>query len=151
MDWIEAVEIEIARSKHERWRALTAESHPDHAIHRARVVAIATGNTPATYPSLTRQAGNALAAAGRVTRAFVRNEPVKVPAPIYYHRLEICQACPHNGEAPHGMRCKKCGCGGMKLELATEACPDNPSRWGRWEKPLITDNEVPVPSEGTGN
>lgn len=26
-------------------------------------------------------------------------------------------------------RCAKCGCGGLKLHMATEQCPDNPPRW----------------------
>jgi hypothetical protein len=85
------------------------------------------------YPPLATQAGNALKAAGRVVAAAVKGEPIRVPLPVYYDRLEVCRACEFNGERPAGVHCMKCGCGGMKLELATEKCPID--KWPRWEKP----------------
>jgi hypothetical protein len=130
MTWEDALEVEVRRSKHERWRVLTADDHPDHEQHRRKVVELATGipSTEATYPGLFTMAGNALAAAGRVVVAVVQGQLVKVAPAVYYERLEICRGCEFNGEAPSGVRCMKCGCGGLKLELATERCPV-----GKWE------------------
>ena len=73
-----------------------------------------------------------MAAAGRVVAAMVNGEPIKVQPAIYYERLEICRGCEFNGERPAGVRCTKCGCRGLKLELATERCPIG--KWERWHR-----------------
>jgi hypothetical protein len=56
MDWPEALEIVIERSKgdqkfgHERWRVLTADEHPDHEIHRRKVLELAGQKMPELEP-----------------------------------------------------------------------------------------------------
>lgn len=142
MDWQEAVEVVIERSpgphKHTRWRELCAEDHPDHAIHRARVVALATGESPpADYPSLATMATNLAGAVGRLVRTAAKGEALLVPADVLAERRRICGECPQF-DRQRG-RCRLCGCGGAKLHLATEICPDKPPRWGPWEKP---ENEI---------
>jgi hypothetical protein len=80
------------------------------------------------YPSLATQAINATKAIGRVVAAIAKGEPVYVSADEQERRRAICLPCEHNGEKPPGIRCKLCGCGGLKLALATEAC-----KAGKWE------------------
>ena len=43
MTYPEALEIVIARTKHERYRQLCADDHPDHLAWRAHVIAEASG------------------------------------------------------------------------------------------------------------
>lgn len=65
-----------------------------------------------------------------------------LPQRVIDERLAICKACPHYAAARH--RCKLCGCCGgsgqskwlNKLALASEECPDNPPRWGKYEAGL---------------
>lgn len=123
MDWPEALETVVGRTRHERYRALCADDHPDHAIWRAKVVAKATGMPAPSYPSLAVQAGNAAKALGRVVAAVVQGERIKVEPAVYCERLAICLGCEFNGARPAGVRCTKCGCGSRKLEFATEECP----------------------------
>jgi hypothetical protein len=134
VDWTEALEQVIRRTGHDRYRVLCADDHPDHAIHRRRVIEKATGATPipATYPSLFRQAANLAGAMERVVVAAAKGEAVRVPIEEYSRRWQVCKTCEFNGMKPIGVRCTKCGCGGMKLELATERCPVG--KWERWEK-----------------
>jgi hypothetical protein len=68
-------------------------------------------------------AGNALKAAGRVVAAAVKGEAIMVGQEEFNRRVDICMGCEFNGARPHGVHCLKCGCGGMKLQLATEKCP----------------------------
>jgi hypothetical protein len=142
VDWAEATELVIARTGHGRYRELTADDHPDHLEWRRRVVEKATGLPPgpAEYPSLFRQAANLAGAAVRVVVAAAQGGPVRVPPPVYYERLAVCRGCEFNGARPAGVHCTKCGCGGMKLEFATEACPVQ--KWPRWEaKPDGSDGD----------
>lgn len=47
-------------------------------------------------------------------------------------RRELCEACRYwKGEGSQWWlgRCRKCGCSGLKLHLASEVCPIN--RWGK--------------------
>lgn len=91
---------------------------------RSRIAAAATA-----YPPLLEQAGNVLAAAGRVLGAVARGEAVMAPADVVAARRAICLPCEHNGHRESGgIRCMKCGCTGLKLDLATEACPV-----GKWD------------------
>jgi hypothetical protein len=45
-DWMTALEIVVARTKHQRYRALCAPGHPDHPAWRARVRALAAAPGP---------------------------------------------------------------------------------------------------------
>jgi len=50
---------------------------------------------------------------------------------VYEQRHAICGACEHwvpDARVGAGM-CRKCGCSGVKLWLATATCPDQPARW----------------------
>lgn len=73
------------------------------------------------------QAAHAAAAAGRVGRAIVKREPVRVSLAEQGRRLAICQSCEHFT----GRTCALCGCfGAFKAHLATEQCPDpQGDRW----------------------
>ena len=56
----------------------------------------------------------------------------------------ICRPCPLFQPMKRGGKCKHCGCGlnlskGGKLNMATEACPDTPSRWYATAGPLAQD------------
>jgi hypothetical protein len=54
MDWPEAIEVVIARTKHERYRELCDDTHPDHPAWRRRIIALATGE-PESLPLSLRQ------------------------------------------------------------------------------------------------
>ena len=136
MDWTEALEIVVGRTGHDRYRELTADDHPDRDAWRRRLIALAGGPEPtAEYPPLLRQAANLAGAVVRVVAAAARGEPVRVHPAVYDERRIACRTCEHNGERPEGVRCTKCGCGGLKLELASEQCADDPPRWGRFTGP----------------
>ena len=54
-----------------------------------------------------------------------------VPDNIFADRLNICKTC-KNFDAKR-MRCNLCGCfANLKLKLATEQCPLNPPKWGKY-------------------
>lgn len=61
MDWSEALEIVIARTRHERFRVLCAGDHADHEVWRRKVIELAGGEPP---PSLDLPAIFAEAKAG---------------------------------------------------------------------------------------
>lgn len=126
MDWTEALELVIARTKHEPYRALCDESHPNHLAWRAKIVAKAEAMADPQYPSLIVQAGNVARAAGRVVAAIAKGDQVLAPEPVREQRLAICEACEFFDA--NQRRCTKCGCGGLKVHLATERCPV-----GKWE------------------
>lgn len=127
MEWPEALEVVMARTRNPHYRVVTADDHPHHESWRRRMVEKATG-APPEYPPPIARAGNALSALGRVVGAVIRGEPVHVEAAVHDARLAACMGCEFNGEAPAGVKCTKCGCGGSKLRLATERCPV-----GKWE------------------
>lgn len=108
---------------------------PSHRDHRPnykdsvrRTAAQRAAGAP-SHPGPLAMAGHALAAAGRVLVAAAKGRPIRVEPAVYRERLEICRSCQFNSQAPSGVRCTKCGCGGLKLELATERCPLDPPRW----------------------
>jgi len=82
-----------------------------------------------------KMASNATKAAGRVVRAAVKGEPIKVSPPVYEARLAVCRQCPRVKaweKDPQYLRCTVCLCwlnavGFKKAALATESCPE-----GRW-------------------
>lgn len=94
------------------------------------------------FPSLTKQAVNAGGAVVRVVRAAVKQQPIYVSDEMYEQRLACCRVCPHVWKSPKPgddfLRCQLCGCGlngrrRHKARLATEVCPDDPSRWIKYE------------------
>jgi hypothetical protein len=50
MDWTEALEMMVARTHHERYRMLCADSHPDHEAYRVLMIRLATGEGILTSP-----------------------------------------------------------------------------------------------------
>ena len=160
MNWQEAIETVIAKTKHERLRELCDDAHPDHALHRRRVIAKATGKPaePAeqdacgqtvfhgieadgmvrtrtsgdkqvqAFPSVTIQAGNAIAAIGRAANAALHGQQVLVDTETKAARLARCNSCRHLKD----QRCVLCGCFvDAKAAVATEECPDDPPQWER--------------------
>lgn len=91
----------------------------------------------AGYPSAATMAANLAGAVGRVLGAVARGEPVLAPPGVVERRRAICLACEFHDHARG--RCTRCGCGGLKLELATEACPLPEPKWPRWEEPTDGD------------
>ena len=69
MDWREATEIMVERTKHERLRELVADDWPDHQAWRRRIVELAGGEPAKEYPPITTQVGNAIEAAGSAPAA----------------------------------------------------------------------------------
>jgi hypothetical protein len=82
---------------------------------------------PPQYPPLATQLATAAAAATRAVTAAVTGQPIWVSTEEAERRQSICDVCPEWDPARN--RCTKCGCGGLKLSLATEACPI-----GKWDR-----------------
>ena len=82
-------------------------------------------------PPLLEQAANVAGAVVRVISAVVHGEPVKANPAVHDARLAICGDCEFNVGRRLGVnvKCTRCGCGGVKLHLATERCPV-----GKWER-----------------
>ena len=78
-------------------------------------------------PPVVYQVATVLSATARWLKA---GRPM-VTGDALHARKSICASCPNwNAEAWLGKgRCMKCGCSGIKLEWATESCPDRPPRW----------------------
>jgi hypothetical protein len=131
-DFSDALEKAIRKTGVERYRYLTLE-HPDEKVkrqYRALVLEIAADSDPATFPSITKQVGNAFGAMRRVVAAAVAGEPIRVSREQYVERQAACDSCPNLVNS----RCRLCGCQyKLKIALASEACPDDPSRWGAVE------------------
>ncbi len=131
VNWEDAIEIVVAKTKHERFRELCSNDNPNivqRDNYRKSVIAMATGeNQPQSeYPSVGQQIANAFGAAGRVAGAIMSGNQVLVSDEEFARRMSICESCPHWTAEK---RCKLCGCRQEKLRLATESCPDNPPRW----------------------
>jgi len=50
MSWQDDLEIVVSQTKHERYRVLTAESHPDHLAWRARMTERVHGAAATEHP-----------------------------------------------------------------------------------------------------
>lgn len=128
MDWTEALEVVIERTKHERYRDLCAETHPSHERFRAEMIRQATGQSPAApaprYPSLVQQAWNvSKAATGFVTSGFQIADQAEQE-----RRIAICHTCELYD--PVKDRCLKCGCKiSLKTRIASSHCPKVPPLW----------------------
>lgn len=59
--------------------------------------------------------------------AWAKSGLATVDSTVHGKRYNVgCKVCPHF----HGFYCKKCKCiAYLKAKLATEICPDTPSRW----------------------
>ena len=145
--WQEALEVVVARTKHERYRTLCADSHPERHHYRDAVMQLALKQRPdwvdtgtavdgmvnvrpsGEYPGIAQLARNAAGAVGRVVSAAVRGEPVLASPELKATRLSVCQGgCDYYDLGQ--VRCKAAGCGCFleaKTGLATERCP-----LGKW-------------------
>lgn len=80
--------------------------------------------SPAAYPPLLTQVGNALAAGA----AFVESGCATVDQAEFDQRHSICQDCEHFDAAQD--RCRSCGClTNIKLWMASEHCPLPEPKW----------------------
>ena len=70
----------------------------------------------------------------KATARWVKSGKPVVPEEEFSRRLKICEACEHVRLKPDGSmkKCNLCGCRGAKLWWASEKCPDDPPRWGRF-------------------
>lgn len=129
MEFAEALELVVETTKHERYRFLTSEEHPNHEHYRALVVEMATGvprSKPAeppdlvNYPPLVDQLKNVMEAAAR----FARNKCKTVDQAELDRRLEICRSNICGLYEADGERCRSCGCFmNLKARAASEHCP----------------------------
>jgi hypothetical protein len=127
----EALDIVCARNPvpAARYRQLCDEHNPDvrqRDSYRREMIRLAAEPEP-SYPPLTQQLRTAAGAATRAVTAAVTGQPVLVSAEERDRRQAICDACPEYDAAAR--RCRKCGCGGLKLSLATERCPLPEPKW----------------------
>ncbi len=96
MTWTDAVDIVVARTKHEKYRELCEESRPGHDQWRAVVIAMAV-EAP-EYPPVTTQ--------------IVRGESqALIPLQESLAILNQIKACPYRS------RDSGCGCAGMRCAL----------------------------------
>lgn len=51
MEWCEALEIVVARTGHERFRALCDPSHPEHELNRVQMIRMAGGTPTDSLPA----------------------------------------------------------------------------------------------------
>jgi hypothetical protein len=117
MDWMEALEIVVAREGVERYRYLCSEAYHDHKRMREEISRMASETD---FPPLARQAANFAGAMGRAALAAVTGEQVFCTPEQQAEREAICQGCDKliNG------KCVLCGCPyKRKIKLATEICP----------------------------
>jgi hypothetical protein len=122
MNWSEALELVVAKTKHSRYRALVASDHPDHEYWRRRIVELATGVID--YPPLATQVTNALKAG----LAFVASGFKLTDQAEHDRRLSICRAPCEFWDREQG-RCRACGCvDEWKAWVETQKCPK-----GFWE------------------
>src|ERR1700678_3516231 len=118
MTWQEALEIVVARIRHEKNRLLTGDDHLGRDIWRQRMVEKATGATPGlpptpvkqqpVYPSALEMASNLVGAAGRFVAAWWKGDQTTVDTKEVARRLTICMSCPKFDSGQ--MRCTLCGC-----------------------------------------
>jgi hypothetical protein len=130
MSWEEDLEIVVKRTGAENLRVMCSEAYFDHKRAREKISLMASQPepVPGSFPPIMIQAGNAVAAAGRVIGAVVTGQPVLVPPEVLEARRSECETCENllNG------RCKLCGCPyEKKIRLATEECPMVPPKWHR--------------------
>lgn len=124
MTWQDALEIVVARTRHERYRWLCSDDNPDveqRDGHRRHMLD-QCGHVP-SYPPAVVQAGSALGAAAR----FVMDGFRTVDDAEQARRLTICHACEHHDAGAH--RCRACGCyADVKTRVASSSCPHH--KWG---------------------
>lgn len=114
----------LARPEWCRW---AASESPDPIAIRSICERSRIEHAGRAYPPLREQAGNLMGTVGRIVAAVARGDPVWAPAEVIGRRRAICEACEFFDHSQ--ARCRKCGCTGLKLDLATERCPLEPPKW----------------------
>jgi hypothetical protein len=102
-------------------------------IEHAAYLALVQKYSPAKSVSLMRKSRNLAGAGGRVVKAAVKREKIKVSAEEQQRRLAICEGVPSvSPRCEHFTRsinfgaisCSRCSCAlNLKTRLATESCP----------------------------
>lgn len=85
IDWPEALEIMVARTKHERLRELCHESYPDHLAYRRLIVEQAGGDplprpVPVVREQLTPSPARVGCCGGDSIMAMAPDEPPPTPS-----------------------------------------------------------------------
>lgn len=63
---------------------------------------------------------------------LAKGKDISVPDEVFEERYSHCQKCPKLTSLGF---CGICGCAmKVKCKVATSECPDNPSKWGKYEK-----------------
>jgi hypothetical protein len=127
MTWQNAMQVVVARTRHERYRWLCSDENPDVASRDGyrRLVIKMAGGDPASVPPVHVQAVNLW----RSIKAFAKSGGKLAPKSVRAARQATCNVCPHWT----GFRCGRCGCTGLKLYSAAAECPDKPARWGAYK------------------
>jgi hypothetical protein len=146
--WEAALEIVVAKTKHEKFRALAADSHPHHQATRQQLLAMADPtkytyafHPPQTYnPSLPPSklgaadypsTGTMARNLWREIKAFVRSGGKLAPKALRLSRLAVCEPCEKWDSAQR--RCRACGC---KMDAKTYSlvakCPLD--KWPKQER-----------------
>jgi hypothetical protein len=153
LTWEDALEIVVAKTKHEKFRALAAEAHPHHEATRQQLLAMAdptkytyafhppqTYNSElppsklgaADYPSRATMAVNLAKSMGSAVFGWATGKGLTVDQSEVEWRLAICFQCPKFDQAQR--RCTICGCWtNLKNRLVSSHCPLPPEEGGpKW-------------------
>jgi len=118
MHWREALDLAVARTGHERYRALCDDAHPDHEAWRLTVLALAGEPVPAGFPPAAAMATNL----ARSLWDWATSGFAMASGPEADRRRTICRAC-DRFQADSG-RCLACGCStAAKTVIRVEHCP----------------------------
>lgn len=122
MTWREALEINVSRTGHEKYRAFCDEDHPQRDVWRREMLRLAGDE----LPPIRQQLANAAIALGRAASSLAAGNGLTVSQTELDRRLSICESC----HQLRGLRCVACGCFvrlKARLESETGQCPD-----GKW-------------------
>ncbi len=109
---------------------------------------IAARREEPSLPPLGRQIAGLAGAVGRAAVARGTGRPVVAPPEVIEARTAICRACDHYRASDGRCGGRKTGCGcfvAIKSTLASERCPLDPPRWGRYEGPGWSPRHSGVP------
>ncbi len=121
MTLAEALDIVVARTKHERYRMLCDPESPAYRPGYAAIVMRKAGTPEPELPPLRAMARNAAGAAVRfVASGFKRADAATTAA-----RLAVCVECPRY--KPSTGKCGACGCYVKIKASLMEKCPED--RW----------------------
>jgi hypothetical protein len=123
MTWQEALEIVVARTKAQPFRAACADDQPNAAKREAcrkAVIRMAAGESGQSYPSRQEMVGNLF----RSALGWARSGFKIAPREVRRERLATCEPC----EKWDSIRkaCRVCGCKtSAKVYVLSDKCPLN--------------------------